>query len=62
MEIFLNKLRSDLNPDGQNKPENDFFIKFPQGFTCTKFFAQIYMGWAERPATRQPKLKTKHPH
>ena len=26
-----------------------------------KFFKQIYMGRAERPATRQPKLNTKHP-
>ena len=61
MRIFLHELRSDLNPDSWNKPENDLFIKSPQGFTCAKFLEQIYMGRAEWPATRQPKLHTKHP-
>ena len=37
-DFFLKKLRLDLNLNSLNKPKNGVFKKFPQGFTCTKFF------------------------
>ena len=51
-EFSWKKLKSDLNPDGQNKPKNGLFRKFPQGFTWAKFFGQIYEGQADWPTTR----------
>jgi hypothetical protein len=35
---FWAKLKTDLNSDGQIKPKNNVFIKFPQGFSGAKLF------------------------
>src|SRR6266540_2384437 len=40
--IFWTKVKADLNSDGQLGPKTVFFIKFPRGFGCAKYFGQIF--------------------